>query len=73
MSRIHWIVYYETIKRESKIKPNSECRWDERLKTFKVVYYESRKREVQIKTKSEESTGLSDTGLLFIMNRENES
>jgi hypothetical protein len=26
-------VYYETITRESKIKPNSECRSDERLKT----------------------------------------
>jgi hypothetical protein len=26
-------VYYETIKREPKIKPNSECRCNERLKT----------------------------------------
>ncbi len=26
-------VYYETIKREVKIKPISECRCDERLKT----------------------------------------
>jgi hypothetical protein len=26
-------VYYETIKRELKIKPISECRCDERLKT----------------------------------------
>ncbi len=26
-------VYYETIKREIKIKPISECRCDERLKT----------------------------------------
>ncbi len=26
-------VYYETIKREPKIKPNSECRCDEGLKT----------------------------------------
>jgi hypothetical protein len=29
----HLVVYYETIKREPKIKPNSECRCDERLKT----------------------------------------
>ncbi len=28
-----FIVDYETIKREPKIKPNSECRYDERLKT----------------------------------------
>jgi hypothetical protein len=27
------VVYYETRKREPKIKPNSECRCDERLKT----------------------------------------
>ncbi len=27
------VVCYETIKRESKIKPNSECRCDEKLKT----------------------------------------
>jgi hypothetical protein len=27
------VVYYETIKRELKIKPISECRCDERLKT----------------------------------------
>jgi hypothetical protein len=27
------IVYYETIKRQPKIKPHSECRCDERLKT----------------------------------------
>jgi hypothetical protein len=27
------IVYYETINRNPKIKPNSECRCDERLKT----------------------------------------
>ena len=26
-------VYYETINRELKIKPISECRYDERLKT----------------------------------------
>jgi hypothetical protein len=26
-------VYYESIKGETKIKPNSECRCDERLKT----------------------------------------
>jgi hypothetical protein len=41
------IVYYESIKRELKIKPISECRCDERLKT-----------------KPEESTFLSDTGLV---------
>jgi hypothetical protein len=29
----HIVVYYETIKREVKIKPISECRCDERLKT----------------------------------------
>ena len=31
----HWIffVYYESIKRELKIKPIYECRCDERLKT----------------------------------------
>ncbi len=40
-------VYYETIKRDLKIKPISECRCDEGLKT-----------------KAEESTYLSDTGLL---------
>jgi hypothetical protein len=45
-SCIDWF-YYETIKREFKIKPIPECRWDERLKT-----------------KTEESTRLSDTGLL---------
>ncbi len=28
-----WVVYYESIKREVKIKPISECRCDERLKT----------------------------------------
>jgi len=27
------VVYHETIYREPKIKPNSECRYDERLKT----------------------------------------
>ena len=27
------LVYYETIKRDPKIKANSECRCDERLKT----------------------------------------
>jgi hypothetical protein len=27
------VVYYETIKRDPKINPNSECRCDERLKT----------------------------------------
>ncbi len=27
------VVYYESIKREIKIKPFSECRCDERLKT----------------------------------------
>jgi len=35
---LHWVtqtkfVYYETIKREVKIKPISECWCDERLKT----------------------------------------
>ncbi len=30
---LHIVVYYETIKRQPKIKPNSECRCDERLKT----------------------------------------
>jgi len=32
-SRLFIVVYYETIKRETKIKPNSECRCDERLKS----------------------------------------
>ena len=30
---VYCVVYYETIKRELKIKPISECRCDERLKT----------------------------------------
>jgi hypothetical protein len=30
---VWFVVYYETIKREVKIKPISECRCDERLKT----------------------------------------
>ncbi len=42
-----FFVYYETIKREQKRKPISECRCDEKLKT-----------------KAEESTRLSDAGLL---------
>jgi hypothetical protein len=29
----HYLVYYESIKRELKIKPIYECRCDERLKT----------------------------------------
>ena len=38
MSYIHWagtapILYYESIKRELKIRPIYECRCDERLKT----------------------------------------
>ena len=41
------VVYYETIKRDLKTRPISECRCDERLKT-----------------KTEESTCLSDTGLI---------
>ena len=49
------VVYYETIKREVEIKPISECRCDERLKTKceestrlgRIVYYESRKRELK--------------------------
>ncbi len=41
------VVYHKTIKRELKIKPISECRYNERLKT-----------------KDEESTRLSDTGLI---------
>ena len=40
-------VDYETTKRERKVKPISECRYDERLKI-----------------KDEESTCLSDTGLI---------
>ena len=41
------LLYYESIKRELKTRPISECRCDERLRT-----------------KAEESTHLSDTGLL---------
>ena len=35
MSHMDWVefVYYESIKRDLKIKPISECRCDERLKT----------------------------------------
>jgi hypothetical protein len=34
VSSIHLVVvYYETINREPKIKPNSECRCDDGLKT----------------------------------------
>jgi len=38
MSYIHWagtapVLYYESIKRELKIRPIYECRCDERLKT----------------------------------------
>ena len=29
----HWVVYYESIKRELKTRPIYECRCDERLKT----------------------------------------
>jgi hypothetical protein len=43
-------VYYESIKREVKIKPIYECRCDERLKT-----------------KVEESTRLTYTGLLGVL------
>jgi len=35
VSHMDWVefVYYESIKRDLKIKPISECRCDERLKT----------------------------------------
>ncbi len=51
----HFIVYYESIKRELKIRPIYECRCDERLQTKAkefiqfVVYYESIKRELKIR------------------------
>jgi hypothetical protein len=38
------VVYYETIKRELKIKPIPECRCDERLILFETI-----KRELKIK------------------------
>ncbi len=69
-----FVVYYETVRRDLKIKPISECQCDERLKA--VVYYESRKRELKtrpihecryderLKTKSEKSISLGYTGLL---------
>ena len=49
-------VYYESIKREPKIRGIYECRCDERLQTKQIfvrfskfyVYYESRKRELKI-------------------------
>jgi hypothetical protein len=65
------VVYYESIKRELQIKPIYECRCDENW-----IYYESIKRELKrrliceyrcnerLKTKTEESTSLSDTGLV---------
>jgi len=57
------VVYYEVINREIKIRPIYECRCDERLKTKpKEVYYESIKRD--LRTKTEESTRLTDTGLV---------
>ena len=31
--RVHFLVYYESIKRELKIRPVYECRCDERLQT----------------------------------------
>ena len=33
------VVYYESIKRELKIKPIYECRCDERLQTIKTDIY----------------------------------
>jgi hypothetical protein len=47
-------VYYESIKREPKIRGIKKCRCDERLQTknkgiYKEVYYESIKREPKIK------------------------
>ena len=40
-------VYYESIKRESKIRGIKKCRCDERLQTKTKVYHESRKRELK--------------------------
>jgi hypothetical protein len=69
-------VYYESMKREVKTRPD-ECRCDERLKSgCWIVYYESMNREVKtrpiyecrsderLKTKVEESTYLTYTGFL---------
>jgi hypothetical protein len=73
MSRVYAqaVLYYESIKRELKIKPIYECRCVGRWKTTKKgtqVYYESRKRELKrrlinegrcderLKAKVEEST-----------------
>ena len=60
--RIRLFVYYESIKRDLKIRDIYECRCDERLQTFVVfhklkqrdlrVYYESLKRELRISMKS---------------------
>jgi hypothetical protein len=33
MSHMHWVVYYESIKREPKIRGINKCRCDERLQT----------------------------------------
>ena len=33
MTHIHWVVYYESRKRELTTRPIYECRCDERLKT----------------------------------------
>jgi hypothetical protein len=36
---LNFVVYHESIKRELKSKPISECRCDERLKIFKVSLF----------------------------------
>jgi hypothetical protein len=41
-----FVVYYETIKREVKVKPICECRWNIFVYYFVVVYYESMKRKL---------------------------
>jgi hypothetical protein len=67
-------VYYESIRRELKIKPIDECRCDERH--LVLVYYESIKRDLKtrptyecrcderLKDIPEESTFLTYTGFL---------
>jgi hypothetical protein len=40
-------LFYESIKREPKIRGIKKCRCDERLQTKTKVYHESRKRELK--------------------------